>query len=286
MEDSSGNVVLNEEVSEGSKQLENNNGSDFSTIDVQEHASADVANIERLVNEDDIDNLNSQVDRDIFVLHHWVHSSHDVIVNKSSWWEKLPLHGLKHSNEGTRSSKSLTASSSTLLLPLVKINSVVETSFQNLDACLLEAKNKTAHDEDGATDGDERVQAIIDRVAQIPSLMKTILLIDKNIDRKRILSYKIAKRIMLSPFSVLPDTQLPDTKNSTILSQAKTRDLLSSGEEEEDYLPESLSQKGPSNKSWLVRMIETEYKPIKQRAVDYLELLSDLTVLDYILDED
>jgi len=72
------------------------------------------------------------------------------------------------------------------------------------------------------------------------------------------------------------------------MSQAKTRDLFSSAEEEdeEDYFPESLSQKGPFEKSWLVRMIETEYEPIKKRAVDYLELLSDLTVLDYILDED
>eukprot|EP00957_Ditylum_brightwellii_P163733 12465429-Ditylum_brightwellii.AAC.1 len=37
--------------------------------------------------------------------------------------------------------------------------------------------------------------------------------------------------------------------------------------------------------SWLVHMLRTEYKPINKIAVDYLELLSNLTVIDYILDE-
>eukprot|EP00957_Ditylum_brightwellii_P121534 9269313-Ditylum_brightwellii.AAC.1 len=72
-------------------------------------------------------------------------------------------------------------------------------------------------------DGERRVQSIVDRVAQVQSLIKTILLIHKKDDRKRILSLKIVKRAMFSPFSLMPKD---DFQKNTPGRSTATRELL------------------------------------------------------------
>eukprot|EP00957_Ditylum_brightwellii_P001309 102852-Ditylum_brightwellii.AAC.1 len=157
--------------------------------------------------DEDISILSSQVERHIFVITHWIHSVHAEAKNESYWLRgfkgpantlrqalldtseilhrefESKLHGGENKNNTTESFVS-----DKILPPLVEITPKVETSFRSLDQCLLAALNKSVG---GDKDGDKRVQAIVDHVAQVPSIMKTILLIHKKVDRKRILSYKI-----------------------------------------------------------------------------------------------
>mmetsp|Transcript_26352 Transcript_26352/g.39144 ORF Transcript_26352/g.39144 Transcript_26352/m.39144 type:complete len:660 (-) Transcript_26352:444-2423(-) len=111
---------------------------------------------------------------------------------------------------------------------------------------------------------------------------------------------------MFSPFSVLPEDDLPKDVVSMMTQSGRIniggspevgkRDMTSmikkasNGVENSSTtligaLSPTTQKKRHLKKSWLVEMLETTYKPIKQSAVDYLEMLSNLTVVDYILDE-
>eukprot|EP00957_Ditylum_brightwellii_P063178 4796000-Ditylum_brightwellii.AAC.1 len=70
----------------------------------------------------------------------------------------------------------------------------------------------------------------------MPSLMKTVLLLHKKVDRRRILSHKIVKRVMFSTFSVMPEDYLPmhsDTAKEKVKPEdAETRVSLDSSNSE------------------------------------------------------
>uniref|UniRef100_A0A7S2EEL3 Ion transport domain-containing protein n=1 Tax=Ditylum brightwellii TaxID=49249 RepID=A0A7S2EEL3_9STRA len=136
----------------------------------------------------------------------------------------------------------------------------------------------------------------------MPSLMKTVLLLHKKVDRRRILSYKIVKRVMFSTFSVMPEDYLPmhsdiakekvkpedaetrvslDSSNSEVPTITLTYSFLSSMSGEF-----STTSRTKTKTSWIVNMLKSGNGPMKESVVDYLELLSNQTVVDYILDED
>mmetsp|Transcript_31873 Transcript_31873/g.48403 ORF Transcript_31873/g.48403 Transcript_31873/m.48403 type:complete len:514 (-) Transcript_31873:1819-3360(-) len=304
-----------EDLNDDTEIVTNNNVNDVSALDGPSLLSEDVAVAEEhKMADEDISILSSQVERHIFVISRWIHSVHAEAKNESYWSRgfKGPANTLRQALLDTsemlhrefesklhRENKNNTVTvSDRILPPLVEINPKVETSFRSLDQCLLTALNKSV---DGDKDGDKRVQAIVDHVAQVPSFMKTILLIHKKVDRKRILSYKIVRRVMLSSFSVRPEDDLPKIKTSQSMTHGErhlvspnevNRDMRSIVDTPHDIFTSvlnkallSTTQPRHLRKSWIVQMLETKYEPIQQSAVDYFELLSNLTVIDYILDE-
>mmetsp|Transcript_13004 Transcript_13004/g.19222 ORF Transcript_13004/g.19222 Transcript_13004/m.19222 type:complete len:867 (-) Transcript_13004:575-3175(-) len=190
--------------------------------------------------------------------------------NPATGWFEIKETPTADSEETHESSSYVSAK---YFPPLVEINSEVEASFRSLDDCLLTAINMPLTNE---KDTFERVQTIVDSLAQVPSFMKTVLLIHRKVDRRRILSYKIVRRVMFSPFSIyLSITDLPDEDffddYASFVSSMQGSTLMTAGEEKK--------------KSWLVYMLEAEYHPTKEIAVDYLELLSELAVVDFKIDE-
>eukprot|EP00957_Ditylum_brightwellii_P020393 1538170-Ditylum_brightwellii.AAC.1 len=108
--------------------------------------------------------------------------------------------------------------------------------------------------------------------------MKTVLVIHRKVDWRRILSYKIVRKVMFCPFSIyLPITDLPkedlfDDYDSFVSSLQGSTSMMAG--------------KKKKKKSWLVYMLEGDHGYTKKIAVDYLELLSELTVVDFKIDED
>eukprot|EP00957_Ditylum_brightwellii_P097235 7405281-Ditylum_brightwellii.AAC.1 len=247
---------------------------------------------------EDIELLRSQVLSDVETISRWIYSVHTNTKNNSKWRKAFKRSDKFEDENPGEDENTLESPVSYKSFPpfVAKINLRVEASFRSLDECLLKALNLSIAND---MDGNKLVQAIVDRVAQVPSLMKTVLLIDNKVDRKHILSYKIVRRVMFSPFSVMPENDLPkhgvtaveekvepkegtakvslDVSNSKVL--AKSFISAMSGEF-------SRTTRRSTKTSWLVYMLKAGYGPMKGIVVDYLELLSNLTVVDYILDED
>mmetsp|Transcript_16673 Transcript_16673/g.22335 ORF Transcript_16673/g.22335 Transcript_16673/m.22335 type:complete len:831 (+) Transcript_16673:1-2493(+) len=255
---------------------------------------------------EDIELLRSQVLSNVEAISRWIYSVHTNIKNDSKWRKVFKRASIENDKFDDNSQDRESPVSYNSFPPFVQINKRVEASFRSLDECLLTALNLSTAQNSSDNDGDKLVQDIVDRVAQVPSLVKTVLLIHKKVDRKRILSYKIVRRVMFSPFSVLPEDDLPKDVVSMMTQSGRIniggspevgkRDMTSmikkasNGVENSSTtligaLSPTTQKKRHLKKSWLVEMLETTYKPIKQSAVDYLEMLSNLTVVDYILDE-
>eukprot|EP00957_Ditylum_brightwellii_P178831 13621709-Ditylum_brightwellii.AAC.1 len=245
---------------------------------------------------EDIELLRSQVLSNVEAISRWIYSVHTNIKNDSKWRKVFKRASIENDKFDDNSQDRESPVSYNSFPPFVQINKRVEASFRSLDECLLKALKFSIANE---LDGDKLVEAIVDRVAQVPSLMKTVLLIDKKVDRKRILSYKIVRRVMFSPFSVMPEDDLP--KHGATAAEEKVEPEEGSAEVSLDVSNSEVLAKSfvsamsgdfssttrkSTKTSWLVYMLKAGYGHMKASVVDYLELLSNLTVVDYILDED
>mmetsp|Transcript_2836 Transcript_2836/g.4025 ORF Transcript_2836/g.4025 Transcript_2836/m.4025 type:complete len:527 (-) Transcript_2836:1130-2710(-) len=244
----------------------------------------------------DIELLRSQVLSNIHTISRWIFAVHTNAKIDSKWKNTFKRKRIPESVSGKFKNNPELPVSDKSLPPKVEINPRVEASFQSLDECLLQASNLSGKN------GDKLVQAIVDRVAQMPSLMKTVLLLHKKVDRRRILSHKIVKRVMFSSFSVMPEDYLPmhsDTAKEKVKPEdAETRVSLDSSNSEvptitltDSFLSSmsgefSTTSRTKTKTSWIVNMLKSGNGPMKESVVDYLELLSNQTVVDYILDED
>lgn len=136
-----------------------------------------------------------------------------------------------------------------------QINSTLQMieALRGLGFCLREVYD---NEDDPANDANS-TRDIVEDVAAIPYLIKTILLMDDEGVRREILSLPILRRVMLCKYSVHPD-------DSSLTNQTES----------------SRGSPSRSSSSWLVNMFKDA--STKERGVDYLEIISNLTISDYM----
>eukprot|EP00978_Attheya_sp_CCMP212_P019715 scaffold55477_cov57-Attheya_sp.AAC.3 len=187
--------------------------------------------------------------------------------------EVFPING--------RESKSTTSQivvSDSIFPLIVEVTDGLETALKGLDMQLLRyACPRPPINATRIAFNNKEIDLIIKSVARIKGLMKTMLLINNQEDMKRMMSYKIMRRTMMSIHSIkrhiapAPKTR---TNSSSGNSKQSQRDLLST------HVTKSTE---PRSITWLVKMIKSGHFFAMGRAVDYLEILSNLTLDDFIL---
>lgn len=118
----------------------------------------------------------------------------------------------------------------------------------------------------------EKCRYIVEKVAPIPNLIKTILLM-KNEDAKReVLVLPIMSRVLLSKFTVLPPEHCSAAADdSSRVAHDGRREAATSS---------TSSSIRDSSRCWLLRMLKNPVT--KEKAVEYLEWISRIAISDYM----
>jgi len=147
----------------------------------------------------------------------------------------------------------------------VTLTSGAEQALRGLNYCVHMAYQKQFQDEDEhKLDHAGDVDSIVESVARIPSLMKTILLIEDDDDRRWVMSTPIIRRVMLCRFSVANnDVALEEKINLGIRVTVLASSL-------------------PSKQSWISFMFYKRGARLTELSLHYLQTISNLTVEDYL----
>eukprot|EP00566_Odontella_aurita_P010758 CAMPEP_0113592034 /NCGR_PEP_ID=MMETSP0015_2-20120614/37614_1 /TAXON_ID=2838 /ORGANISM="Odontella" /LENGTH=405 /DNA_ID=CAMNT_0000498509 /DNA_START=102 /DNA_END=1316 /DNA_ORIENTATION=- /assembly_acc=CAM_ASM_000160 len=143
----------------------------------------------------------------------------------------------------------------------VEITGSLEMALAGLNSCLYEAEQKRLEEERMREESDGisikehlgDVDRIVAAVSRISSRMKTVILIADDDDRSFVLSNPVIRRAMLSHYSVI------STESAFENSRSRYR-----------------------GRSWLLELLKSSDRDLTDKAIDYLELLSSLSVNDYV----
>lgn len=207
--------------------------------------------VKRLVCEYGMD----QVGTHVASIRSWIKSMHSRGDRQRGWKKGLSYHQ-KH-----KSSESAELDVRDSAFPYgVSVQIELEDALRGLSACIYAAKEKESEEEISAGE----VKRIVEIVARIPSFMKTIILIEDEEERKQVLSFPIVRRVMLCKYSVL--SQMASCELAQLLAVDTINDMRNA-----DF----------DSTSWLLELLKSGSRSLKEKAIEYLELISNLTAQDY-----